>query len=140
MKILLVLCLIISGAITWHSVAVIKEHDDTRLLVLVPVLILIGLVFLLFGYISNKYMSKLAFSISLIILTFSIRLIWVLNIQTPVETDFAMMYHSAIQAAKGDFSFAQNTYYTSWVYQLGFTMYQAFIIKLFGEGTFLLKF
>ncbi len=63
-----------------------------------------------------------------------------LNIQTPVETDFSMMYHSAIQAAKGDFSFAQNTYYTSWVYQLGFTMYQAFIIKLFGEGTFLLKF
>ncbi|ADY24640.1 glycosyltransferase family 39 protein [Bacillus paranthracis] len=139
-KILLVLCLIISGAITWHSVAVIKEHDETSLLVLIPVLILIGLVFLLFGYISNKYMSKLTFSISLIILAFSIRLIWMLNIQTPVETDFSMMYHSAIQAAKGDFSFAQNTYYTSWVYQLGFTMYQAFIIKLFGEGTFLLKF
>ncbi len=47
-KILLLLCLIISGAITWHSVAVIKEHDETSLLVLIPVLILIGLVFLLF--------------------------------------------------------------------------------------------
>ncbi|MED1402720.1 glycosyltransferase family 39 protein [Bacillus mycoides] len=139
-KFLLILCLIISGAITWHSIAVIKEHDDTHLLVLIPVVILIGVIFLLFGYISNKYMSKVVFSISLIFLAFSIRLIWVLNIQTPVETDFAMMYNSAVQAAKGDFSFTQSTYYTSWVYQLGFTMYQAFIIKLFGEGTFLLKF
>lgn len=50
------------------------------------------------------------------------------------------MYNSAIQATKGDFSFAQDDYYTSWVYQLGFTMYQAFIIKLFGEGPFLLTF
>lgn len=139
-KFLLVLCLIISGAITWHSVSVIHEHDDTRLLVLLPTLLLIGSIFLLFGYISNKYMSKVTFSISLLILAFSIRLIWVLNIQTPVETDFEMMYNSAVQAAKGDFSFTQNTYYTSWVYQLGFTMYQAFIIKLFGEGTFFLKF
>ncbi len=50
-----------------------------------------------------------------------------------------MMYNGALQATKGDFSFAQSIYYTSWVYQLGFTMYEAFIVNLFGEGTFLLK-
>ena len=134
------LCLIISAAITWQSVYVVREQANTRLLIIVPIIIMIGLLFLLVGYISNKYMSKLIFTISLIILAFSIRFIWVLNIQTPVESDFAMMYNGAVQATKGDFSFAQSTYYTSWVYQLGFTMYQAFIINLFGEGTFLLKF
>ncbi|MGH1285675.1 ArnT family glycosyltransferase [Bacillus toyonensis] len=138
-KSLLVLCLIISGAITWHSVYVVREQANTRLLIIIPSIILIGILVLLIGYISNKYMSKLMFAISLIILAFSIRLIWILNIQTPVESDFGMMYNAAVQATKGDFSFAQSTYYTSWVYQLGFTMYQAFIINLFGEGTFLLK-
>ncbi|MDF4766686.1 hypothetical protein P3557_26100, partial [Vibrio parahaemolyticus] len=126
-KSLLVLCLIISAAITWQSVYVVREQANTRLLIIVPIIIMIGLLFLLVGYISNKYMSKLIFTISLIILAFSIRFIWVLNIQTPVESDFAMMYNGAVQATKGDFSFAQSTYYTSWVYQLGFTMYQAFI-------------
>ncbi|MGG0252227.1 glycosyltransferase family 39 protein [Bacillus toyonensis] len=138
-KSLLVLCLIISGAITWHSVYVVREQANTRLLIIIPSIILIGILFLLIGYISNKYMSKLMFAISLIILAFSIRLIWILNIQTPVESDFGMMYNGALQATKGDFSFAQSIYYTSWVYQLGFTMYEAFIVNLFGEGTFLLK-
>ncbi|EEL79284.1 Integral membrane protein [Bacillus cereus AH1271] len=139
-KCLLVLCLIISAAITWDSVSVVRAQADTRLLIIIPSIILIGLLFILIGYITNKYMSKLIFTIALIILAFSIRFIWFLNIQTPIESDFAMMYNGAVQATKGDFSFAQSIYYTSWVYQLGFTMYQALIINLFGEGTFFLKF
>ncbi|MBJ7985349.1 MULTISPECIES: glycosyltransferase family 39 protein [Bacillus] len=139
-KCLLILCLIISAAITFQSIVVTREYTNTRLLIILPVIIILGLLLLFIGYISNKYMSKMVFTISLIILAFSIRLIWVFNVQTPIESDFAVMYNSAIQATKGDFSFAQSTYYTSWVYQLGFTMYQAFIIKLFGEGPFLLKF
>lgn len=102
-KSLLVLCLMISAAITWQSVYIVRGQSQTRLLIIVPIIILIGLLFLLIGYISNKYMSKLIFTISLIILAFSIRLIWVLNIQTPVESDFAMMYNGAVQATKGDF-------------------------------------
>ena len=137
-KCLLLLCLFIYAAITWYSISIIGSTSGSRFLVIVPPLI-IGLLLLLIGYIANKYMSKIVFTISLITLAFSIRLIWILNIPTPIESDFAMMYYSAVQAAKGDFSFAQNTYYTSWVYQLGFTMYQAFIIKLFGESPTLLK-
>ena len=137
-KCLLLLCLFIYAAITWYSISIIGSTSDSRFLVIVPPII-IGLLLLLIGYIANKYMSKIVFTISLITLTFSIRLIWILNIPTPIESDFAVMYYSAVQAAKGDFSFAQNTYYTSWVYQLGFTMYQAFIIKLFGESPTLLK-
>ncbi|HHT7141991.1 TPA: ArnT family glycosyltransferase [Bacillus cereus] len=137
-KCLLLLCLFIYAAITWYSISIIGSTSGSRFLVIIPPLI-IGLLLLLIGYIANKYMSKIVFTISLITLAFSIRLIWILNIPTPIESDFAMMYYSAVQAAKGDFSFAQNTYYTSWVYQLGFTMYQAFIIKLFGESPTLLK-
>ena len=105
---LLVLCLIISAAITWDSVSVVREQADTRLLIIIPSIILIGLLFIFIGYITNKYMSKLIFTILLIILAFSIRFIWFLNIQTPIESDFAMMYNGAVQATKGDFSFAQS--------------------------------
>ncbi|MCC2327489.1 ArnT family glycosyltransferase [Bacillus wiedmannii] len=138
-KCLLVLCLIISAAITWQSIVLIQEKTDTHSVIIIPIIILIGLLFLLIGYISNKYMSTFTFTVSLIVLAFSVRLIWVLYVPTPIESDFSVMYNSAIQATKGDFSFAQDDYYTSWVYQLGFTMYQALIINLFGEGPFLLK-
>ena len=125
-----------------YNVAINRHNSrktDTHSFIIIAIIILIGLLFLLIGYISNKYMSTFIFTVSLIVLAFSVRLIWVLNVPTPIESDFSVMYNSAIQATKGDFSFAQDDYYTSWVYQLGFTMYQAFIIKLFGEGPFLLK-
>ncbi|MGK0537393.1 hypothetical protein ACSG5Z_32245, partial [Bacillus sp. 'calajunan'] len=54
---LLVLCLIISAAITWQSIVVIQEKTDTHSVIIIPIIILIGLLFLLIGYISNKYMS-----------------------------------------------------------------------------------
>ena len=69
-KCLLVLCLIISAAITWQSIVVIQEKTDTHSFIIIPIIILIGLLFLLIGYISNKYMSTFTFTVSLIVLAF----------------------------------------------------------------------
>ncbi|MED2935633.1 glycosyltransferase family 39 protein, partial [Bacillus wiedmannii] len=91
-------------------------------------------------YIVNKYFSKVTFIALLAICVFTLRRIWILKISTPIESDFAVMYNSAVQAAQGDYSFTSSAYYTAWVYQLGFTMYQAFIIDLLGNNTFILKF
>lgn len=138
-KCLLLLCIVIFTCITWFSILCIRETFSTRLLVIAPTIFLIALLTFLIGYAVNRYMSKRFFMIFLITLAFSVRLIWILNIQTPVESDFKVMYQSAVQAINGDFSFANSPYYTTWVYQLGFTMYQALIMAIFGEGTFILK-
>ncbi|MDZ5606565.1 glycosyltransferase family 39 protein [Bacillus pseudomycoides] len=138
-KCLLILCLIIFIFTTWNSVIITRDTFWTRILIIFPIIVIILLLLLLLGYIVNKYISQISFIVLLTILAFSIRLIWIITIPTLIESDFEMLYNSAVQAANGDFSFAQGTYFTTWVYQLGFTMYQAFIIKLFGEGAFPLK-
>ncbi|MED2762422.1 glycosyltransferase family 39 protein [Bacillus thuringiensis] len=139
-KSLLILCLIILSWITWESYLTISDKLDIPNSVSLPIMIGIGLVFLIVAYLINKYMSSLTFVISLTLLAFIVRLIWILQIPSVPLSDFAIMYNSAIQAAHGDFSFTNTTYFTSWVYQLGFTMYEALIIKIFGEGIFALQF
>ncbi|WP_258131696.1 glycosyltransferase family 39 protein [Bacillus cereus] len=139
-KSLLILCLIILSWITWESYLTISDKLDVPNSVSLPIMIGIGLVFLIVACLINKYMSSLTFVISLTLLAFIVRLIWILQIPSVPLSDFAIMYNSAIQAAHGDFSFTNTIYFTSWVYQLGFTMYEALIIKIFGEGIFALQF
>ena len=50
-------------------------------------------------------------------------------------SDFLVMFNAAKQAAVGDFSFQNKSYFSLWSYQTGFVLYQAFFVKLFGEGT-----
>jgi len=72
-------------------------------------------------------------------LGFVIRMVWIVWNPTPPESDFLIMYNSALQAVSGDFSFGDSAYYTSFPYQLGFTMYEASMIGLFGNDLFYLK-
>lgn len=88
----------------------------------------------------NKYFTVKEYITLLIALSFSIRFIWIGIIPTEPVSDFKIMYDGAVQASKGLFDFSNSTYFTTWPYQLGFTMYQALVVKLFGEGLFILKF
>ncbi|CAH8773278.1 hypothetical protein [Paenibacillus dendritiformis] len=49
------------------------------------------------------------------------------------------MYNAAIKMSSGDFSYNSSNYFRTWTYQLGFTMYQALIIKIFGTSMATLK-
>lgn len=89
---------------------------------------------LLIAYLlKNKWFTRNRFFLLLIVLAVGLRLAWVLKIDTPPVSDFLDMHSAALSAARGDFTFGQSEYFTRWVYQLGFTMYEAGIIKLFGE-------
>ncbi|MGG0277006.1 ArnT family glycosyltransferase [Bacillus rhizoplanae] len=138
-KCLVFLCLLIFAFTIWSSYLTVKETLSVRTLISGPIVIIIMILLILPTYLCNKYLSKTAFIILLTLCTFTLRFIWILKIPTPIESDFALMYRSAVQAAHGDYSFSSSPYYTAWVYQLGFTMYQAFIINVFGNHIFILK-
>jgi 4-amino-4-deoxy-L-arabinose transferase-like glycosyltransferase len=87
----------------------------------------------------QRYLNTASFVILLCLVTVGVRLAWMLTFDTEVVQDFKRMYDGAVAAANGDYSFAQEPYFTTWVYQLGFTMYQAMVIKLFGTGTLAIK-
>lgn len=139
-KCLVVCCLLIFAASILSSYLTTKNILLVRNLTSGFIVMSIMILIILLTYLANKYLSKVTFIVLLAICTFTLRCIWILKISTPIESDFAVMYNSAIQAAQGDYSFTSSAYYTSWVYQLGFTMYQAFIINVLGNNTFILKF
>lgn len=91
------------------------------------------------GFLLSRYINKKLYIFILLAIAFGVRLVWILKVDSTVKSDFALMYQSAIQAAKGDYSFGQIAYYQAWVYQLGFTMYEALVIKIFGNNMFILK-
>jgi len=68
-----------------------------------------------------------------------LRLGWALWMDTPPISDFEVMHTAAVQAAGGDFAFALSEYFVRWNYQLGFTFYQALVVKLFGNSLLVLE-
>lgn len=120
---------------TWKAIADLFPSKATLLFALGLVLfLLIGIV-----VISDWKIRGRTFLLVLFAISFFVRLGWIWLIPTEPFSDFKLMYESAVQAAQGDFSFQEYDYYSQWVYQLGFTMYQALVIKLFGSGLMILK-
>ncbi|GGG74626.1 glycosyltransferase family 39 protein [Paenibacillus radicis (ex Gao et al. 2016)] len=87
----------------------------------------------------NRIASRVWFTIGLIGVALAARLVWILWIDTPPASDFLFMYTAAQSAAVGDFSFNDTEYFSAWVYQMGFTMYEALVISLFNEPMLILK-
>lgn len=115
--------------------------DDVYSLRDLSLLLLVGIVLLFIGVaIVRLPIPNWAFVILLLVSAFAIRLVWVLNVDTSLLSDFAKLYNASVQASNGDFSFSENAYFTRWVYQIGFVMYQAAVIFVFGENLFVLKF
>ncbi|MBO9607312.1 MAG: glycosyltransferase family 39 protein [Paenibacillaceae bacterium] len=86
-----------------------------------------------------RRLPRAAYAAVLLALTASLRVAWVLAVDTQPVSDFLDMYNAAVQAAHGDLSFGHNEYFSRWVYQLGFTLAQAAVIALFGDGLLPLK-
>lgn len=104
-------------------------------------IVLLGLVVTaaIYFFASLPISNKL-FLIGALVIAFLVRLGWVLYASTDPISDFLLLNNAAVSAANGDFSFSEDTYFTKWVYQIGFVMYQALVITLFGEDIFILQF
>ncbi|MED1205624.1 ArnT family glycosyltransferase [Heyndrickxia acidicola] len=93
----------------------------------------------IFSYLVNRFLSAKSFLIILLAVGFGMRIVWIMMEKTPPASDFGVMYRSALKAVRGDFTFLHSPYYSSWVYQLGFTYYEALLLNLFGNQLFMLK-
>jgi 4-amino-4-deoxy-L-arabinose transferase-like glycosyltransferase len=146
-KLLMIITLSFFGLMFYFSWRTEQQYIEEQLrfsnlgafaLVLFLLIILGALLFSLSYYI-RKLKSR-TFLFLLIFVAFSVRLVWILTIHTPPATDFRAMYHGAVGILYGDWEPIQREYFYSWPYQLGFTAYESFLLSLFGEETFSIKF
>lgn len=81
-----------------------------------------------------KRIGNRGFIIFIILGTFLIRLIYICTVNTPLDSDFELLYEAAVLFSQGDYSFGQQVYFQEWAYQTGFVIYQGLVIKIFGQA------
>ena len=87
-------------------------------------------------FISNRKIKH--FGLILFIVSFVIRLIFIIVAKFPQVFDFATLLEASEMFAKGDYSFNTWFHFHTWGYQTAFVIYQGILLKLF-NSIFLLK-
>ncbi|MEJ1312188.1 glycosyltransferase family 39 protein [Latilactobacillus sakei] len=90
-------------------------------------------------YVITKHFTVRNTILLIIVLSSILKLIWILKVHTELSSDFLVLYNASVNASKGDFNFMKSTYFQNWPYQLGFVLYQSFIIKAFGNSVLIIK-
>ena len=99
---------------------------------LLYILFLIGI----FYFVKKVKIKK--FTIFLFSIAFIIRFISILFFETPIMSDFAVMYNTAIDILNGDMSYVINSkYLNTWGYQMGHIMYLFYLLKIFNNVIFI---
>ncbi|PHC54239.1 hypothetical protein COF34_23575 [Bacillus toyonensis] len=136
---ILVVCGLAMFVITLYNSFQIEKSTYSSVAVLILEIVATILVLGIISFLANRFLTVNQFLLILIVTAFAIRLLWIIFEKTVPISDFSVMYESAQQAVKGNFAFITDEYYMSWTYQLGFTYYEAILIKIFGNHLFILK-
>ena len=87
----------------------------------------------------KRWIKKNKFIIFLFLFSFIIRLGVILLVETPVISDFKMMYDAALEIVSGTDSYKSMSYFITWGYQMGHVLYQAVLLNII-NSVFFLKF
>ncbi len=85
--------------------------------------------------------AKMQDSTALVIIlavSFGLRLVFILVIHTPLESDFKELFSAAKQLADGDLSWLGSEYFTRWAFQIPFVLYESLLWRLF-HSVFVVK-
>ena len=87
----------------------------------------------------KKWNKKNKFIIFLFLFSFIIRLGVIVLVETPIISDFKMMYDAALEIVNGTDSYKSMSYFITWGYQMGHVLYQAVLLNII-NSVFFLKF
>lgn len=85
----------------------------------------------------KELFKKNKFVILLFTISFVLRLIYVLVIDTPIISDFKTMYDASLELINGTNNYKNLPYFIIWGYQMGHVLYQAFLLNIFNNVLFL---
>ena len=85
----------------------------------------------------KKWIKENEFIIFLFLFSFIIRLGVILLVDTPIISDFKVMYDAALEIVNGTDSYKSMGYFITWGYQMGHVLYQAFLLSIINSAFFL---
>ena len=92
--------------------------------------LLLGVLAIILCYFIAKNNNIKNFPLILILLSLVIRLLTIILMNIPQVTDYYLINEAAMKFANNDFSFVNDSYFSMWPYQLGFTIYEGLIYKI----------
>lgn len=87
----------------------------------------------------KRWIKENKFIIFLFLFSFIIRLGVIVLVETPIISDFKMMYDAALEIVNGTDSYKSMSYFITWGYQIGHVLYQAVLLNII-NSVFFLKF
>lgn len=85
----------------------------------------------------KKWIKENKFIIFLFLFSLIIRLGVILLVDTPIISDFKVMYDAALEIVNGTDSYKSMGYFITWGYQMGHVLYQAFLLSIINSVFFL---
>lgn len=113
---------------------------NTNVLIII-FLILINIFIIFFSIKLNRYSNK-AFFIMLIFVSSIIYFTWNIYAMTQPVSDYKVLLDGAKEIVEGNFnleSFNKSSYFYFYNYQIGYTMYLALLVKIFGSSLIYFK-
>ncbi|NLL05517.1 MAG: hypothetical protein GX270_06975 [Clostridiaceae bacterium] len=95
---------------------------------------------LFFSYLIYKIKRRWTFLAGLVVLSITVRLIWIFTVNTQPVSDFSIQNYAANLILEGQYSVVKGIdYFNVWVYQLGFSVFCSFLYSIFGSNILVVK-
>ncbi len=128
-KKLILFCSITIGIIVLtQNILILTTEKPINIVIPLGVLSIIAIA--LFQFIQIKVSTKV-YAIIIVAISFFSRLLFVFIVKTPIKSDFLVLYNAACNLVSGDKSWLNESYFTTWGYQIPFVYYEALVLKVF---------
>ena len=88
----------------------------------------------------KKFIKENKFIVFLFLFSFIIRFITIIVVETPIISDFKMMYDASLELINGTSNYREFSYFLLWGYQMGHVIYQAILLFFINLTIFVSRF
>ncbi len=120
-------CILFLGLINVFNFITFIE-ESVYIWIIPMIFIIAGLYFL----VRHIKIRPVYFALIILFMSFFLKAVIAIVYNAPQKSDFLNIYNAALKAAKGDFSFSANGYFSLWAYQTGIVAFYSFVVKVFG--------
>jgi len=118
----------------------ISEINNIFIIKFLKLIVCIGLFILVYLGIYRLNFSNQLASLGLFLSAFFLRFLFILNVDIQPISDFKLLYETAYAISNGNLEPIKNdVYFKLWNYNIPFTLYEAFILRIF-DNQFVIQF
>mgnify|MGYP000994994873 CR=1 FL=1 len=126
-KIILLCTIIITMVVLYQNTEVFLSFIPFSFYLLFGILLIYGILI----FYAKHNLPDMVYILVIILVSFLLRLFFIIIVNTPISSDFLLIYDAAKKVIVGDTSWQEQSFFSTWSYQIPFVYYEALLLKLF---------